>query len=288
MALSFVEISASGSTNLFSFSFSYTAQSEIKAYIDGVEDTSFTFNNSQQLQLSSTPTASAVVRIERVTNLNTRAVDFQSGAVLTEADLDSSAMQMFNAAQESKDKVDGAVALANDGTMDAQSKRIKNVANPTDIQDAVTKHYLENTWLSTANKTALTTVNSNISAINTLAVPPVIADMSMLAVSDVIADMNTLATADIVSDMNQLANSDVIADMNTLATSDIVSDMNTLATSANVTAMELLGTSANVTNMNLLSAPSVIPNIATTAGDTTVINTAVSYTHLTLPTILLV
>ena len=142
MPQSYVEISASGSTNLFSFSFSYTAQSEIKAYVNGVEDTSFTFNNSQQLALSSTPTNGAVVRIERTTNLTTRAVDFQSGSVLTEADLDNSAIQVFNAAQEARDKVDGALSLANDGTMDAQSKRIKNVANPTADQDAVTKHYL--------------------------------------------------------------------------------------------------------------------------------------------------
>ena len=106
MALSFVEISASGSTNLFSFSFSYTNQHEIKAFVDGVEDTSFTFNNTQQLALSSTPTASAVVRIERVTDLTSRAVDFQSGAVLTEADLDASAQQVFNATQETKDKLD--------------------------------------------------------------------------------------------------------------------------------------------------------------------------------------
>ena len=110
MALSFVEISASGSTNLFSFSFSYTAQSEIKAYVDGVEDTSFTFNNSQQLALSSTPSASAVVRIERVTALTTRAVDFQSGSILTEADLDNSAIQVFNASQEARDKVDGSIS----------------------------------------------------------------------------------------------------------------------------------------------------------------------------------
>ena len=51
-----------------------------------------------------------------------------------------------------------------DDKFDAQSKVIKNVANPVNNNDAVNKTYLENTWLSTANKTALTTVNSNISA----------------------------------------------------------------------------------------------------------------------------
>ena len=42
------------------------------------------------------------------------------------------------------------------------NKRIKNVANPTADQDAVTKHYLENTWLSPTDKTAVNTVNTHL------------------------------------------------------------------------------------------------------------------------------
>ena len=125
------------------FSFSYTNQNEINVFVDGVQDTSFfPLQSTNQVNLSSLPTAGAIVRIERVTDLSSRAVDFQSGAVLTEADLDASAQQVFNATQETKDKVDAGVGRANDGTMDAQSKRIKNVANPTADQDAVTKTLL--------------------------------------------------------------------------------------------------------------------------------------------------
>ena len=55
--------------------------------------------------------------------------------------------------------------LNNADRFDALNKRIINLANPVDNQDAVTKYYLENTWLSDANKTALTTLNTNITAI---------------------------------------------------------------------------------------------------------------------------
>ena len=60
------------------------------------------------------------------------------------------------------------------------NKRIINLANPVDNQDAVTKYYLENTWLSPTNKTALTTVNDNISNIN--------------AVNSNASNINTVAT----------------------------------------------------------------------------------------------
>ena len=56
------------------------------------------------------------------------------------------------------------IRLTTADVFDAQSKRIINVANPTVHNDAVNKTYLENTWLSTANKTALTTVASNIAS----------------------------------------------------------------------------------------------------------------------------
>ena len=258
MALSFVEISASGSTNLFSFSFSYTAQSEIKAYVDGVEDTSFTFNNSQQLQLSSTPSASAVVRIERITDLTTRAVDFQSGSVLTEADLDSSAQQVFNAAQESRDKVDGSISKANDGTMDAQNKRIKNVADPTSAQDAATKNYIENTWLSTTDKATLTTVNNNIANIN--AVNSNSTNINS-AVSNA-TNINTVATN--ITSVNTVASdiTKVVAVANDLA--EAVSEIETVADDLNEASSEIDIVATNIANVNTVGG--AITNINTVAG----------------------
>ena len=63
---------------------------------------------------------------------------------------------------------------------------IKNVANPTNAQDAATKDYLENTWLTTADKaqlnslniTNLNTVATNIDDVNIVAADE--ADMAMI------------------------------------------------------------------------------------------------------------
>ena len=86
--------------------------------------------------------------------------------MLTESDLDKSADQNFYIAQEITDDSASKMGIDTDDKFDAQNKIFKNVANPSNDQDAVTKYYLENTWLSTANKTALTTVNANIANIN--------------------------------------------------------------------------------------------------------------------------
>ena len=258
MALSFVLYTANGSTNQFDITFSYIEQSHIKVFVNNVEDTNFTFVNSSRIQTSSTPTNGQVVKIERNTPTSARLVDFSDGSVLTESDLDKSANQNFFIAQETTDDVSDKLGKANDGIFDAGSTRIKNVANPTADQDAVTKHYLENTWLSTSDKANLTTVAGKATEIGLLGTSDAISDMNTLAVADVISDMNTLATADIVSDMNTLATSDVVSDMNTLATSSNVTNMNTLAgISSDITT--LAGTSglttlaSNASNINVVA-----------------------------------
>ena len=98
-----VSYTANGSTDTFSFSFSYISSSHVKAYVDGVEDTSITFPTTSSVTLSSTPTNGAIVLIKRVTPIDSRLVDFQDGSVLSATDLDKSADQNFYVAQETSD-----------------------------------------------------------------------------------------------------------------------------------------------------------------------------------------
>ena len=90
-----VSFTANGSTDTFSFSFSYISSSHVKAYVDGVEDTSITFPTTSSVTLASTPTNGAIVLIKRVTPIDSRLVDFQDGSVLSATDLDKSADQNF-------------------------------------------------------------------------------------------------------------------------------------------------------------------------------------------------
>jgi hypothetical protein len=254
MANSFVRYTGNNSTTAYSIPFSYRSTADLTVTISGSATTAFTLNSAgTTLTFSSAPAQDAAIEIRRRTSQTSRLTDYASGSVLTENDLDTDSEQAFFMSQEAIDDAGDVIKLSNTNFQwDAQNKRLTNVANPTSDQDVATKHYLENTWLSASDKTAISNLGSSIAQIN------------LLGTSDAVADMNTLATSDVIADMNTLANSDIVSDLNTLASSDIVADMNTLATSANVTNMATL---AGISGLSTLAANNT--NITSLAGKTT-------------------
>jgi len=150
MANSYIEYTANGSTTTFSIPFAYTQQADVAVFVGGTS-TSFTFSSSSTISLSTAPTSGVIVRIARTTAITTRAVDFSNGAILTESDLDNSNIQVFQAAQEAIDTAEASILKAADGKFDAQSRVIKNVANPVNAQDAATKNWSETASTSQVN-----------------------------------------------------------------------------------------------------------------------------------------
>jgi len=170
MAYALTRTTGDGSNPTFTIGFTYRAQADVKVYVAGVLQTittHYTFPSASQITFGTPPANGASVVIRRNTNQTARLVDYAAGSVLKEADLDTDSTQAFNMSQEAIDTAGEAINI-NDSTnqWDATSLRVTNVANPTSDQDAATKHYLENTWLSSTDKTAITTVNSNLTAIN--------------------------------------------------------------------------------------------------------------------------
>jgi len=154
MALSYVTYAGDAATTNFSVTFSYIQQSHVKVYLDGVlktVTTDYTWFNPTTIQFLVAPGAGVVVRIERETTNTARLVDFQDAGNLTEYDLDTSADQLFYLVQEAQDDfTDLALSLDTDDKWNAESKIIKNVADPVADQDAATK-----LWSITAGNTAL-------------------------------------------------------------------------------------------------------------------------------------
>lgn len=155
MAYSFVLKTGDGTTKVFAFTFDYLSANHLSVEVDGVA-TAFTMPSDYSVQLATAPANGAVVEIRRTTPIGAVEVDYQDGSTLVEDDLDKSALQNLFAAQEAKDSADSALRYGSDNLYDAESRRITNVADPVNDQDAMTLAYMETNFLDgiTADKTA--------------------------------------------------------------------------------------------------------------------------------------
>ena len=143
MAYSYQEFIGDGVTQTYTIPFSYVKRSEVNVFVGGTQTSAFEFLTDATINITAAPASGTVVRISRTTDLETRAVDFVAGAVLSEEDLDTAVIQVFNGAQEAVDKSNEALFKTPDGKWDAQSRVIKNLATPVNASDAVTKNWAE-------------------------------------------------------------------------------------------------------------------------------------------------
>jgi hypothetical protein len=268
-----VTYTGNGSTTSYAIPFSYIDSSHVKAYINGTLTSAFTVSTST-LTFTSAPANGATIRIERQTPLDARLVDFADGSVLTEADLDRSANQNFFIAQEVADDALNNLAVDTDDKYNAQSKVIKNVANPVNANDAVNKTYLENTWLSTADKATLTNLNSNIASVT--AVNSALTNVNAVG-SDLlepVSEINTVAVS--IANVDTVGTN--IANVNTVAGNN--ANINTVA-SANSNITTVAGANTNITAVagqitptnNISTVAGAVANIATVATNVANVNT---------------
>ena len=263
MANSFVRYTGNGSTTAYAVPFSYRLTTDVTVTINGVTkniNSDYTYNSAgTQITFTSAPAANGAIEIRRTTSQTSRLTDYASGSVLTEDDLDTDSTQGFFMSQEAIDDAGDKISLDNaDFQWSAGSKRIKNITDPTGAQDAATKNYLENTWLSPANKTALTTVNANIANIN--AVNSNASNVNAVSANN--ADVTTVATN--IGSVNTVATdiTKVIAVANDLA--EAVSEIETVADDLNEATSEIDTVSNNIANVNTVGG--ISSDVTTVAG----------------------
>ena len=241
-----VSYTADGNTSTFAITFSFIDSTHVKVFLDGVSTTAFTISGSNVV-MNSNPANSTVVLIKRETPTDARLVDFQDGSVLTESDLDKSADQNFFIAQEINDESQSAMKLDNSDRFDALNKRIINVADPTAGQDAVTKNYLENTFLTPSDKSNINTL-AGISGLSSLATNQ--ANINVVAtnitnVNNVGSDINKVIEVandlqEAVSEIDVVSNN--IANVNAVGTD--IANVNSVA--SNIASVNNFGTTYKI------------------------------------------
>jgi hypothetical protein len=151
MAYSYERSTGDGSNRLFTIPFPYISKSHIHVYIDGVEDTGFTWINSGMIQTSGSPAIGTVVERRRTTPRTGALVTFTNASTLGEGDLNKAVLQELYISQEAFDTVEDALRLSQIDVFDAHGKRISNVANATQTADAVNKGQLDTAILAAGN-----------------------------------------------------------------------------------------------------------------------------------------
>lgn len=164
-----VTYTANGSTTVFTFPFKVLKSSDLVVYKDGVVTTTgFTISGvgnptGGSVTFSTAPTNGVLVRLQRIIVLD-RSTDYVEGGQLAAEVLDADFDRIVMMTQDLD-----AVALqeTGDGKFDGESKVIKNVANPVNAQDAVTKTWAEtgmSSQLAQATTAATNAANSASSA----------------------------------------------------------------------------------------------------------------------------
>ena len=106
-----------GSTTNYAFTFEYLEQSDVKATLDSVATTAFTFANATTLSFTTAPGSGVAIRIYRDTNVDTLKATFFPGSAIKAEDLNNNYTQNNFSAQESKAASSQApTALANSQT----------------------------------------------------------------------------------------------------------------------------------------------------------------------------
>lgn len=95
--------------------------------------------------LTDAPAQYTHLELRRNTSATDRLVDFRDGSILRAGDLNLSQLQTLHIAEEARDLAFDIISITTDGNLDARGKRIVNVANGEQPNDAVNLFQLRNT-----------------------------------------------------------------------------------------------------------------------------------------------
>lgn len=137
-----VQYPGTGAQTDFTVPFPYLSKDHVSVYVNGVAVT-FSWVSSGLVRTATAPAAGATVLVFRTTPSSEPLVDFSTGTVLVENDLDIATLQALFVARENKDAIDTVVSRGNDGSFDFAGAVIRNVTTGTDPDDVATRAFVQ-------------------------------------------------------------------------------------------------------------------------------------------------
>lgn len=147
MASTIANYQGNGSTTDFNVPFDYLAKKFVKVSVDSREklggdygDTTkdYFFVDKTTIRFNTAPASGTEIIIRRYTSATDRIVSFKDASVLKAKDLDVSTIQTIHIAEEGRDIINDALIVDKEGNWDAKGKRVINVGDPIDDNDAIT------------------------------------------------------------------------------------------------------------------------------------------------------
>ena len=143
MANTFETYLGDGATNLWSVPFAYISKEHVHLYVDDVEDTAFSWVTDSSIAASSIPAYGSTVLVKRITPRGELTVVIPNAGTLRGKDINTQSLQALYVAEEGYDALIDIMKSNSAGTAwDADERRITNVADPVDDQDATTKKWV--------------------------------------------------------------------------------------------------------------------------------------------------
>ena len=145
MAVTQNTYTGNGSTVLYSFTFPYLEESDIKVSLNGTLTTAYSLANATTVQFNTAPANGAAVRIYRETAVEDLQATFFSGSAIRAQDLNDNFLQSNYSNQEVKARFLDRTGGTMSGQLDMANNKIVNLGTPTANGDASTKAYVDST-----------------------------------------------------------------------------------------------------------------------------------------------
>ena len=143
-----VTYNGTGSQTRFDFPFDYLRKSFVRVSVNNepMDNTADYTIDSRTVVFHDAPPSNSIIRIYRETDTS-RLVVWADASVLKASDMTIQQVQQLHILEEANDwtKTNSIVLNDEGNAWQGRNYRVSNVSDPTEAQDVVTKHYLENT-----------------------------------------------------------------------------------------------------------------------------------------------